>query len=63
MVLGSAYACGSPYLNKTSVQCTVPQVSSVDVGQLLSVAVTVGGVTSPAYGSGLVVQTSAVKRK
>ena len=69
VVLGSAYACGSIHLNVTGaqkynytasawVQCTVPQVSSVDLGQLLSVAVTIGGVTSALYGSGLVVLAS-----
>ena len=52
---GSAYTCGSLYLNKSYVQCTVPQVSSSDLGQVLGVTVTAAGQTSTLYSQGLII--------
>ena len=54
---GRSYNCGSLYLNGTSntVSCTVPQVSAMDLGQVLSVSVSTGQVTSPLYAEGLLI--------
>ena len=54
---GRAYDCGDLYLNKTSqaLNCAVPQVSPMDLGQLLAVAVSTAGYTSPLYQQGLLI--------
>ena len=37
------------------IQCTVPQVSSSDLGQVLGVTVTAAGQTSTLYSQGLII--------